>query len=732
MNSEIFAELKGNGDAQPVFQGVRVQAELRETLAITTITHTYRNAGFRNLETVYTFPLPLDGVLLEMMVTVGNKTLKGMVLPKRRAEERYEEAIMDGDAPVMLRNPQPGLYTMNVGNLLPGEQARITIRYGLFLRWQGETLRYHLPTTIAPRYGSAQQNEIQPDQEPEVSLMAENLFTFRMKISGTVAKMAIQSPSHEIAVTGSDQDDRTLSLVRKSAGMDHDLVITVRQHERQTASAMVTRDGDEYLVWGSFQPWFDLAQDPAPRSVKMMVDCSGSMAGDAIAQVREALLRILDELRPRDWFNIIAFGGGAKQLFPAQRRANPEALTSARHFLKKLNADMGGTEIGKALDMAFRLRCLQKIQQDILLITNGEVREWEKIVTRAAKAKHRFFTVGVGSSVSEAFVRTLARRTGGACELVSPNENMVERIHRHFKRIGTPCSRSTELHWPGEPLKMFPRQLPAVYDGDTCNLFAWFTEPPAGEIEMGVHLPDGSKKLLTAEIRPTTADQDQTIPRMTAALKLREITGEEEGEELALNYGLMTPWTNYLAVVVGEEGEKADSLPDLQNVRRMSAAGWGGFESVCSQGSDIMALRESRENMMDMQGEPPCEFAQPASNETWLWEVQQESPDRFVAWLDTTLGGNAMPTTIRFPLLPTGIEAVLALLVAEGMEEQIVITLFLHYLAGSSAGDKLSRQAKRTINKAYRELRINRQVARSIRGRLRVGTQTPQSSRSIP
>ena len=53
MKTEIYAELKGEGKLQPVFEGLQVKAELRETLAITTITQSYRNAGSKNIEAVY-------------------------------------------------------------------------------------------------------------------------------------------------------------------------------------------------------------------------------------------------------------------------------------------------------------------------------------------------------------------------------------------------------------------------------------------------------------------------------------------------------------------------------------------------------------------------------------------------------------------------------------------------------------------------------------------------------
>ena len=53
METENYAELKSNGGVQPVFEGIKVDAELRETLSITTITQTYRNAGSKNIEAVY-------------------------------------------------------------------------------------------------------------------------------------------------------------------------------------------------------------------------------------------------------------------------------------------------------------------------------------------------------------------------------------------------------------------------------------------------------------------------------------------------------------------------------------------------------------------------------------------------------------------------------------------------------------------------------------------------------
>lgn len=719
MKTEQCAELTGNGKQQPVFEGLQVQAELLETLSITTITQTYRNPGRKNIEAVYTFPLPLDAVLLEMTVTLGDKTLKGSVLPKQEAEEQYEEAITDGDAPVMLQNLQPGLYTMNVGNLLPGEQATITIRYGMFQNWQGETLRYHLPTTIAPRYGSA---ELEPHQEPETSISVDNLCTFTMKIYGSLASLAIESPSHEISVERSDDGKQSsISLNSKSAFMDRDLIVVVRKGVGEVSSAITIQDGEEYLVWAGFQPHLNLAEDLAPRSIKIVVDCSGSMAGDSITQAREALLRILDELRPQDWFNIIAFGDRATPLFNAQVQADREALAYARGFLQKLDADMGGTEIGKAIDMALGQRCAQELEQNVLLITDGEIWNWERIVAKAQKSSHRFFTIGVGSSVSEAFVRELAEGTGGACELVSPNENMAVRIHRQFKRIGTPGTQAADVAWPLQPLHSFPEQMPKVYEGDTCNLFAWFSEMPTGEVKLQLSLPGGTEHALTAAIT-TGSEVEPDLARMAAALRLRGISDDMTGQELAVKYQLVSKWTNYLAIVQREDGEKADTLPELHKVQQMLAAGWGGSGTVmCCSASPAASIVDvpcfirqrsasvifqSVDCCYDTVGETlknyaPFQVPQPV----WCWEILEEDDfERFIALIDLVLGSGIIPNSLQLLLLPDIISFRLYDLAREEIDEQIIVIFFLKHLLDSPAGNSLSRQYKRIINKLCKDI----------------------------
>lgn len=197
--NNLASALTGREGERIALCDVSVTAVLQDLLAEVTLSQTYRNDEQTNIEAVYTFPLPLDAVLLELEVEIGDRRLKGTVIEKRAAEEKYEHALEGGDSAVMLEAIEPGLYTMNVGNLLPQETAKITFRYAALYRWAGDRLRFFLPTTIAPRFGESPHR---PHQVPETSLTVENQFSLRVDVSGALRDAQFVCPSHPVDQLG--------------------------------------------------------------------------------------------------------------------------------------------------------------------------------------------------------------------------------------------------------------------------------------------------------------------------------------------------------------------------------------------------------------------------------------------------------------------------------------------------------------------------------------------------
>ena len=165
-------------------------------------------------------------MLLRFTVEIGDRTMAGTVIAKPEAEQRYEDAITDGDAAVLLEQPQHGLYTASVGNLAPGETATVHFRYGLLLRWNGDLVRLAMPTTIAPRYGDPSAGGLAPHQEPEFGFDAERSFRLRVSVHGVLQGARWASPSHDIAVTPGGE--RTVIEIARPAAMDRDCVLEAR------------------------------------------------------------------------------------------------------------------------------------------------------------------------------------------------------------------------------------------------------------------------------------------------------------------------------------------------------------------------------------------------------------------------------------------------------------------------------------------------------------------------
>ncbi len=716
MNAVAAAVLEGVKGGSPVLEEVRARAVINDLLAEIEVTQRYRNPGANVIEAVYTFPLPLDGVLLGFEFEIGGRRHAGRVVARTEAEDRYEDAITDGDAAVLLEQAGPGLYTASVGNLLPGETATIYFRYGLLLRWNGDNVRFAMPTTIAPRYGDPASAGLRPHQEPGFAFDATREFHASVAVRGMLRDARFNSPSHSVHVSPGSEE--TIIHLAGAPAMDRDFVLEARASLPDPAGAKAVRDIDGWIALASFRPEVATTMDDRRRSIKILVDCSGSMAGDSIAQARAALERILDGLRKSDQFEVIAFGSGWRGLFGRCVPASEPNLARARRFVRSLDANMGGTEIGGALDAAYGVRGASDSVHDLLLITDGEVWDGKELIDRARRSAHRIFAVGVGSAAAEDFVRRIAETTGGASELVAPREDMADRIHRHFQRMYAPCAKSATVQWPATALRSHPHPIGAVYGGDTVHVFAWFAERPAGRATLEVTLADGRIARQEAEIIALAEHAAETpvsepallapIARIAAARRLCAMADRErEAEELAVRYQLMSRWTNCLAIHLREAAGKAEDLPRIVRVPQVIAAGWHGMGSATAPACLSMAP----EYVADESGQV-------------LQDQFVQTTRRTGMRLRAAFGGRA-PTSISpvdlarllnkrplppFPTLdeligygiPEPFATVLRDLAGRSRDELELVVTLLWLLAKSTAGRHLERHTRRPILKAAR------------------------------
>ena len=609
------AQLVSRTGEAATLQSVQIEGRLDGLLLTMTTRQHYKNKGETNLEAVYTFPLPWSATLLGLNAEIDGHRLQGTVLERKEATERYEKAIDEGDTPIMVERSARGLYTANLGNLKPGESAVIEIVYAQLLRFEQDQICITVPTTVAPRYGDEHQTGgLAPHESVDASLLVEYPLTVKITLTGEMALAGVQCPSHTV-VTAHHEDALVVTL-EQGAFLDRDFVLLL-QGLQGKSFVTVAPDGKQFAVLASFCP--QVPQDkPEPLLLKILVDCSGSMGGDSIASARRALHQVMQEMTELDWVSYSRFGSQVKHELSGLQPCNSATIKQIAKLVDFTDADLGGTEMNAALISTFELGMtkifkvmfakseIQSHSKDVLLITDGDIWNVEAVIQLAQQSGHRIFAIGVGSAPAESLLREVAEKSGGACELVSLNQDVAEVIVRMFRRMRSVRCSDVKLDW-GQPSNWQSALPKAIYGGDTLHLCARLDSLPTSPPVLSWNVDDKPMQ--------STADQIQTqsgelLSRMVAAQQIEQLmqltpmknalprskgTGDEAPRKLALtlalHYQLVTDQTNLLLIHIRDEGQKAEGLPTLDKVAHMQAAGWGGLGSVAADFDQPMFSR---------------------------------------------------------------------------------------------------------------------------------------------
>lgn len=585
-----------------VLEGVKANGRVAGRVLDMHLEQRFSNPESFNVEVVYTFPLPWQAVLLGLEVEFKDKKLVAQVKAKSTAREEYEEALSEGDTGILLTVNRDRTYTLELGNLMAGESCIIRLQYVQVLQPEQGSLRLMLPTTLAPKYGNPLNDAgYDPHAVPEVSFAIEYPFDIRLTVLGELGKARISSPSHQVAIRALPSDGQVeAGVIEVSLGsnswLDRDFVLLFNELP-QTSQGLVAWDSLEPgvgVVMAGFSP--RLPKLPVmPLNLKMLVDCSGSMNGDSIQAARRALLSILAGLKDQDRFSLSRFGSSVDHRGRSMWKAATGALAVARRWVENLKADMGGTKMNEAIQSCVALPSANPCA--LLLITDGHIHAIDDVIESAKQSGHRFFVVGIGSSISEGILRRLAEETGGSCEFVAPGEQVESAILRLYRRLRSPVVQEARVEWQhGCELKAASRLPKNVFGDDVITVLAWvqaanpelLTQP----IKLLGRFESMQEEVSLAELTPALfADEPNTLARFAAYVSYRQMREHGDEASLVLNqdlpalaekYQLVTDDTSLVLVIDRAVDEKAQDMPTLRKVRGMLAAGFGGTGCVPS------------------------------------------------------------------------------------------------------------------------------------------------------
>jgi Ca-activated chloride channel family protein len=528
-----------NGQIVPL-RSVHVEGDYVGLLSIMTITQVYQNPTDQALEVMYTFPLAHDATLLDVTIQIRGKTFKSAVFPEYDGQQEYDKAIRKGNTAIIIERAGE-FYMLKLGKLPSGEEVKIGYRYGQFIMPHDGRVRVAIPTTIAPQYGNPQDSGIAPDQAPVTSLTVSYPFSALIRFHG-IAHARINVVSH---IAQMSMHGNNCHVAINGATMDRDVVMHVNAFEQAYISLYTPHAGQHWYASYVHLPAAQL-KNVAPMHIKLLVDCSGSMGGSSIRQAQQAVMRLLGLLRDGDSIAVTRFGSNVVDVTPGLMRVGPVIRSQMNNWVKTIEANLGGTAIGGALEHVLRMPT-NKQDCVIIVLTDGEAYGITQVATLARQQAHRIFPLVIGYTPNDGELNALADITGGFSESVTPNERIEDAIERTINKIRFTPVHNTAIDF-GDAVVAWQTGKPVRYAGAQGLIWSVtdrYTHPTW-------HHDDTTTPLELINVDESVCAD---FVRMMAAKHLINLTGTYQ-TEWAMKYQLISDETVFVAVAVHEADAK--------------------------------------------------------------------------------------------------------------------------------------------------------------------------------
>jgi Ca-activated chloride channel family protein len=532
----------------------QVRVRVNGRVAQVEVTEWFRNDGRGVAEGSYLYPLPGEAVFQGFSLFQGDAELRGEIMDAERARAIYEAIVRRRKDPALIELAGSGLLRARVFPIEPGQERKVTLRYTQVLARAGDALQLVYAGGVRGRSGAG------PEGRVDGALHEAVVTSFQVVAEDGSMFLDPFSPTHDVDVR---REGRRLTVRVKDALSGRLSLFLPLAGEAVGMSVATHRPvGDDGYVMITLSPGRDASRTEA-RDVTVVLDVSGSMSGEKIAQARAALRGLLGTLGSGDRFHLVSFSSEVRMLSETWLAVNQANLDDARAWVDRLVAD-GGTNMGAALDEAFRLESPAGRLPVVIFLTDGlpSVGEQspERLADRAQDraGRARVFAFGVGHDVNTHLLDRLSEAGRGTTQYVEPGENVERAMGLMAAKIQHPVL--TDLEIAGAPVRLeeiYPVRLPDVFAGEELVLFGRYRGEGEGAVRIRGRRGDRPEEISVSASFPHATDANAFIPRLWASRKLGHLTrqiwteGEtpglvEEIRRVALRYGLPSPYTSYL------------------------------------------------------------------------------------------------------------------------------------------------------------------------------------------
>jgi len=543
-------------------KSIKLETKINAQVATTHVEQIFRNDTDATLEGTYFFPIPEAASISEFAIWDGDRRLVGEVRSREEARRIYDQIVRKQRDPGLLEYAGKDLFQASIFPIPPHADKKLELTYTQVLRAESGTVSYRYPLGT------------------NHNLVSIGTVSGALEIEGNKPLRNIYSPSHAVDVRPANGGQRA-RVSFESAGaagrepQDFQLFYTLSSED--FGMSLLThrepgKDGYFLLMISPKDNWAE--SEYTAKDIVFVIDTSGSMAEEGkMEKARAAMLFGVKTLRADDRFNVISFAGEEHLMESALIQADERGRARGVQFIQKLQPT-GGTNINGSLQAGLKQFDSSDRPKMLIFMTDGlptvGVTNPQNIIENARAAKMgntRLFTFGVGYDVNTALLDKLASENGGVADYVEPKEDLELKVSTFFAKVNYPVLTELALDMGGvETDLIYPRSLPDLFRGTQVALLGRYRN--ANDLrDVRLKLSGKSNRQTRSfayeNLRfPTNSDENEFLPRLWATRRvgwlMEQIRSNGEAKELrdevvdlGTRYGIVTPYTSYLALEPG-------------------------------------------------------------------------------------------------------------------------------------------------------------------------------------
>lgn len=598
-------------NALPV-KSIRLDTKINGQVATTHVEQVFRNDTPYTLEGMYFFPIPETASIVDFSIWENGKKLVGEVRSREEARRIYDEIVRRQRDPGLLEYAGKDLFQASIFPIPPNSDKKLELTYTQVLKADSGTVAYRYPLGTGRNVWSRPTPGIETVR-PAAGQQKFGTISGKIEISGKEALRNIYSPSHKVDVQQKNGNAASISFETNDNDSDFQLFYGLSNDDFGLSLLTYREPGKDGYFLLMLSPKDDISErELVNKDIVFVLDTSGSMADEGkMEKARSALLFGIRTLRDGDRFNVINFAGEEHLMEKGLIAANADGKKRGEDFVKKLRPT-GGTNINDSLIASLKQFENGDRPKMLVFMTDGLPTVGEtnvdKIIANLKASKKvdvRIFPFGFGYDVNTALLDKLGAENSGISDYVQPKEDLEIKVSSFFTKVSSPVLADLELDLAGvETDFLYPRKLNDLFKGMQIAIIGRYKN--SSDLNNVTLLLKGKSGRENRSFSyngldfPLRSEGNDFLPRLWASRRVGwlieqiRLNGEtkelkDEVTELGTRYGIVTPYTSYLAtdgtITNTMDSSRLSSLAASAPAKLMERSGAGAVRQSVQQNS---------------------------------------------------------------------------------------------------------------------------------------------------